>query len=102
MKRTIATVSTLAVLAALTAALSADVKTREKTTFKLEGFLGRMVSMFGPKDGVTSTVAVKGNRLARLNDTTGQIIDLTEQKVYDLDIKRKEYKVTTFAQLRQQ
>jgi hypothetical protein len=102
MKRTAAFFGTLAVLAALATALSADVKTREKTTFKLEGFLGRMVGMFGPKDGITSTVAVKGNRMSRMSDTTGQIIDLTEQKVYDVDIKKKEYKVTTFAQLKQQ
>jgi hypothetical protein len=45
-------------------------------------------------------VAVKGDRKATLNDTTGQIIDLAEEKVYDLDIKKKSYKVTTFAELR--
>jgi hypothetical protein len=84
-------------------ALLADVKTTEKTTLKLEGMLGRMVSMFGgsaARDGITSTVAVKGNRLSRINDATGQIIDLSEQKVYDLDMKKKEYKVTTFEELR--
>jgi hypothetical protein len=81
----------------------ADVKTREKTTFKLEGFLGRMVNMFGgsaAKDGITSAVAVKGNRMSRISDISGQIVDLSEQKVYDLDVKRKEYKVTTFDELR--
>ena len=35
-----------------------------------------------------------------MSDSTGQIIDLTEEKIYDLDIKKKTYKVTTFAQLR--
>lgn len=102
MKRTVALFGSVAVLAALSTALLADVKTKEKTTFKLEGFLGRMVSMFGPKDGITSTVAVKGNRMSRMTDATGQIIDLSEEKVYDVDIRKKEYKVTTFAQLRQQ
>ena len=48
----------------------------------------------------TSTVAVKGDRKATINDTTGQIIDLAEEKVYDLDLKKKSYKVTTFAELR--
>ncbi len=84
-------------------ALLADVKTTEKTTFKLEGILGKMFSVFGgsaARDGITSTVAVKGNRLSRISDTTGQIIDLSEQKVYDLDVKKKEYKVTTFEELR--
>ena len=32
--------------------------------------------------------------------TTGQIIDLGEEKIYDLDLKRKSYTVTTFAELR--
>ena len=34
-----------------------------------------------------------------MNDTTGRIVDLDEQKVYDLDIKKKNYTVTTFEQL---
>jgi hypothetical protein len=84
-------------------ALLADVKTTEKTTFKLEGFLGRVVNVFGgsaARDGVTSTVAVKGSRMSRVSDATGQIIDLSEEKVYDVDVKKKEYKVTTFEELR--
>ena len=47
-----------------------------------------------------STVAVKGDRKATINDTTGQIVDLAEEKIYDLDLKKKSYKVTTFAELR--
>ena len=65
--------------------------------------LGRMMNMFGgkgAKEGITSSVAVKGDRKVTLNDTTGQIIDLAEEKVYDLDVKKKTYKVTTFADLR--
>ena len=97
----------LAVCVALgsTQALRADVRSDQKTKFQLAGALGRMVSMFGGKaarDGVTSTVAVKGNRKMTMNDTTGQIIDLSEEKVYDLDVKKKTYKVTTFADARRQ
>jgi hypothetical protein len=51
---------------------------------------------------MTNTVAVKGNRMATINDTTGQIIDLTEEKIYMLDMKKKEYKVITFAEMRKQ
>lgn len=98
MTRVLAICSALLLALTFAAALRADVKTKEKTIFKLEGFLGRFAS--SPKDGVTSTIAVKGNRLSRASDTTGQIIDLTEQKVYELDIKKKEYKVTTFDELR--
>jgi hypothetical protein len=85
------------------ASLRADVRADEKTRVEFAGMLGRMVNMFGGKaarDGVTSTVAVKGDRMARLNDATGQIVDLAEEKIYDLDIKKKTYKVTTFAELR--
>jgi hypothetical protein len=95
----------LAVLltAAVAPVLHADVKTREKVATKFEGMLGRMAGMFGgsaAKDGITSTVAVKGNRLMRLSDLSGQIIDLDEQKVYTLDPKKKEYRVQTFAELK--
>ena len=82
----------------------ADVKTRDKGQVKFEGMLGTMMRMFGGKalsEGIVSTNAVKGNRKATLNDTTGRIVDLDEQKVYDLDIKKKNYTVTTFDELRQ-
>ncbi|MEO7158871.1 MAG: hypothetical protein ABI039_14995, partial [Vicinamibacterales bacterium] len=62
--------------------------------------MGKLVNMFGGKgarEGVTSMVAVKGNRKAMMSDSSGQIIDLTEEKVYDLDVKKKTYTVTTFA-----
>jgi hypothetical protein len=35
-------------------------------------------------------------------DNTAQIIDLREEKIYDLDMRRKTYKVTTFEELRRQ
>jgi hypothetical protein len=84
-------------------ALRADVKTREKTTFALEGVMGGLMKRFGGKvanEGLTSTVAVKGNRKSSVNDLTGEIIDLGEEKVYRLDVKKKEYTVKTFADLR--
>ena len=85
--------------------LSADVRTDQRVRFQLGGAIGKLVNMFGGKgarEGVTSVVAVKGNRKATLSDTTGQIIDLSEEKIYDLDMKKKTYKVTTFAELRKQ
>jgi len=85
--------------------LRADVREDEKTHAELAGALGKIVNMFGGKaarEGVVSTVAVKGDRKIRFNDSTGQIIDLSEEKVYDLDMKKKTYKVTTFAELRRQ
>ena len=88
-----------------TASVSADVRTDQRVKFQLGGAIGKLVNMFGGKgarDGVTSMVAVKGDRKATMSDATGQIIDLSEEKIYDLDMKKKTYKVTTFAELRQQ
>jgi hypothetical protein len=86
-------------------AVHADVRADQKTKFQLAGPLGRMLTMFGGKgarEGVAATVAVKANRKMTLNDATGQIIDLAEEKIYDLDVHRKTYRVTTFEELRRQ
>ena len=83
----------------------ADVRADEKTRFEFAGMMGKFINMFAgkaAKEGVTSTVAVKGDRAARINDSDGQIIDLAEEKIYQLDMKKKSYKVTTFAELRRQ
>jgi hypothetical protein len=104
MKRAFRTIAIILPLAALGAApLVADVKTHDRTTVKFEGFLGRMMGMFGgkaAKEGVESTVAVKGDRKATSNDSNAHIVDLSEEKVYDLDMKKKTYTVTTFDELR--
>ena len=86
-------------------AVHADVRSEEKSLVKFEGGLGRMVNLFGGKaarDGIVSTVAVRGDRKVTMNDSTGQIVDLKEEKVYDLDLKKKTYSVTTFAAMRKQ
>jgi hypothetical protein len=93
----------LACMTLLATPALADVKTRDKAQVKFEGGLGLMMRMFGGKaasEGIVSTNAVKGNRKATINDTTGRIVDLSEEKVYELDIKDKSYRVTTFAELR--
>jgi hypothetical protein len=104
MKRPLtAAVIAVSMIALAGSPLLADVKTREKTLVKFEGMLGRMVGLFGGKgarDGIVSTAAVKGNRKATFNDTTGQIIDLADEKLYEVDVKKKEYRVTTFDELR--
>ena len=83
--------------------LLADVKTEEKSLVKFEGFLGRMMGLFGgkaAKEGIVNTLAIRGNRKATMSDTSGEIIDLDEEKLYSLDLKKKTYEVTTFAELR--
>jgi hypothetical protein len=86
-------------------AIRADVKTQEKGQVKFEGMLGRMMNMFGgkaAKEGVVSNVAVKGERKSSLTENGGKIIDLREEKVYDIDAKKKTYTVTTFEDIRRQ
>ncbi len=81
----------------------ADVRADEKSKVEFAGMMGRMFNMFGgkaAKEGTSSIVAVKGDRKATMNDTTGQIIDLKEEKIYDLDLKKKSYSVVTFAEMR--
>lgn len=83
--------------------VSADVRTDQRVRFQLGGAIGKLVNIFGGKgarEGVTSMVAVKANRKATMGESSGQIIDLSEEKIYDLDMKKKTYKVTTFAELR--
>jgi hypothetical protein len=98
-----AAVAILLLVLAASPAIRADVRSEEKSRIEFTGMLGRMVNLFGgkgAKEGIVSTVAVKGNRKATFNDSTGQIIDLGEEKVYELDMKKKTYKVATFAELR--
>lgn len=95
----------LAVLGLVVAAvpLAADVRTEQKTKIAFGGALGKVVNMFGGKaarDGVVQTVAVSGDRKMTVTDRTGQLVDLAEEKIYDIDFEDKRYEVTTFAELR--
>ncbi len=70
-------------LASTTSIVSADVRTDQRVRFQLGGAIGKLVNMFGGKgarEGVTSIVAVKGNRKATMSDSTGQIIDLVRRE----------------------
>jgi len=99
----IAALLTVTLVAGSSHAMFADVRADQKTKVEFAGMLGRMVNLFGGKgarEGTTSTVAVKGDRKSTIGETTGQIIDLGEEKVYDLDMRKKTYRVTTFAELR--
>jgi len=101
MKRVFACAIVLSVVVAAT--LSADVKTQQKNQVKFSGALGTVVGLFGGKaarEGVVETVAVSGNRKMTTTENSGQIIDLAEEKVYDLDLRNKTYKVTTFDEIR--
>lgn len=103
MKRVLSACAVLLTAVLVTPALRADVKTTEKTSVVFEGMMGAMMNrVSGGAKGTTTTVAVKGQRMSRMSDTTGQIVDLAEQKIYTVDVRRKEYQVVTFAQMREQ
>ncbi|MBI3933158.1 MAG: hypothetical protein HY316_00605 [Acidobacteria bacterium] len=94
-------VLTLFVVGALSA--GAAVKKEEKTQVQFTGLLGAMSKMFGgkaTKEGITDTVTVQGNRKSTMRDDGGQIIDLDEEKIYDVNLKGKSYQVTTFEEIR--
>jgi hypothetical protein len=83
----------------------ADVKAQEKTQIRFEGALGKIFNLFGgsrAKEGVVQTVSVKGDRKATMSGDSGTIVDLAEEKVYEVNLKDKSYKVVTFAELRRQ
>jgi hypothetical protein len=100
------TAALVAALCAVTAGVvHADVKKEERTQFKFEGMLGRMVGLFGGKaarEGIVNTVAVRGDRRMTSTGDTAEIVDLAEEKVYQLNLKRKTYTVVTFDELRRQ
>ncbi len=101
MKRVLACAIVLSFVAVAT--LSAGVKTQQKNQVKFSGPLGTIVGLFGGKaarEGVVSEVAVSGDRMMTITENSGQIVDLAEEKVYDLDLRNKTYKVTTFAEIR--
>ena len=103
MKRLVRIAVIALAVGALAVPASAEVKTHDKSQVKFEGMLGRMLTLFGgkaAKEGIESRTAVKGNRKATMSDNTGQIIDLGEEKIYDLDLKKKQYTVTTFEEIR--
>lgn len=99
------TAATFVMVLFATGFVVADVRTDEKSQVKFEGALGRMVNFFGgrgAREGIVSTVAVKGNRKMMTTDKTAQLVDLAEEKVYELDLDKKSYTVTTFAEIRRQ
>lgn len=104
MKRALLSCSLVLGVALLAVSTSrAEVKTEEKSLTKFEGMLGRMMGMFGgkaAKEGIIETVAVKNNRKMTSSEQSGRIVDLDEQKIYELDMKKKTYEVVSFEEMR--
>lgn len=106
MKRTVQGVAALAAVAVVVSVVSvgAAFKKEEKSKLKMGGAMGKVMGMFmgrQMRQGIVTTVAVKGDRKLSRSGDTGQLIDLAAEKVYDLDFKKKTYSVLTFEQVRQ-
>ncbi len=82
---------------------SADVKTREATTMEFPGLpkMMRMMINRSAGGGVQETI-LSGDRLYSITDgKTGQLIDRKEKAIYEVEINKKRYRKTTYAEYRE-
>src|SRR6185295_9428423 len=102
MKFRITGIVSLVILTWVASIARAEVKTEERTRVQFPGLLGGFMKVFGgksAKEGIVEKVAVKDDRKMTTNDETAQLIDLAEEKVYQIDLKKKTYTVMTFAEM---
>jgi hypothetical protein len=105
MKVTRAVAGAFAVSLMAASASFADATVEQKTKVQLGGALGSIVNTFGGKaarEGVQSTSVVSGDRRLSRTESSGELVDLAEEKVYHIDYDRQTYKVVTFAEMRKQ
>jgi hypothetical protein len=67
---------------------------------KMAGAFSRQARQAG--DPIVSTVAIKGNRMAHINPTSTEIIDLDAETITTIDTLKRQYTVVTFEQMKQQ
>lgn len=92
-----------AVLALVAPGLRADFS-YEQSTKITGGAMAGMMRVAGAfskqaRMPVKSQIMVKGDRMAHLNGDTGQIIDLANETITDINFAKKTYSVVTFAQM---
>jgi TonB family protein len=80
---------------------SADVRIEQRLTYKGEGMMAGITALPALKNPV-AYVAVKGHRKMTRSGPTGELIDLRQEKVYEIDFARRTYTVKTFEQLRRE
>ncbi len=81
----------------------------EETTKVTGGTIVNMTKFMGAfskdarhlTDPVTSTVLVKGNRMAHIDKDTTEIIDLDSETITNIDHNKKTYSVVTFQQMKE-
>jgi hypothetical protein len=103
MKRPVSVFAAVSLLVASSVFAAATID--EKTQVHFGGFIGGIANVFGGKatrEGVDSTVVLKGDRRLRMTGGSGELVDLQQEKVYHIDFDRKTYRVVTFDELRKQ
>ena len=81
----------------------ADVKVQEKNKVKFSGAFGFVMNKLGgsaAQGGQLRTVSVRGDRKLSLDDASGELIDLKEERIYRLDTRKQTYEVVTFDEMR--
>lgn len=76
----------------------------EQTTKVTGGFVASMGRLAGRQamEPQTSTVLIKGNRMATLSPRNTSVIDLDKETITNIDHDRQTYSVMTFQELREQ
>ena len=99
----------LGALVAASAPLHADFTYTETTQMTGGSMLGlmKMAGAFSKQARqvgapIVSTVAIKGNRMVRINPENTEIIDLDAETITNIDTLKRQYTVITFAQMKQQ
>jgi hypothetical protein len=67
---------------------------------KMAGTFSKQARQAG--EPVVSTVAIKGNRMARISPDHTEIIDLDAETITNIDTLKRQYTVMTFQQMKQQ
>jgi hypothetical protein len=99
--RTLAIAATLALLSPLS---RADFSYQESTQMT-GGFAYNALKLGGPltkgaREAQISTVSVKGNRMVTTRKDAATVIDLDMETITEINLAKKQYSVTTFAQLK--
>jgi hypothetical protein len=105
MRRFLTVLGAAGLVCVLAPPAAADATSKQKTLLKFEGALGKVMNLFGgkaAKEGIVSTISVKGNRQLTVTGDNGELIDLDAEKVYAIDFKDRNYKVKTFAEMRKE
>lgn len=78
----------------------------QETSKLTGGMLAGMMKVAGifskqAREPITSTVRVKGDRMATLSASSGHIIDLRKETITEIDFRNQTYSVITFAEMAQ-